>query len=175
MQGTTFLVIVGMAAVGLMLWRSNSNLSRRLLALVIDLILVLFVMKLYATIFFGLGSVWMVSAMQLFYLPGPQLFLGYGLVYAPINALIMLTIPIIVSALFECSAHRATPGKILMHMVVSDRGNSQLSLMDALIRNAVKWISLTTWPLLLVSIAMVQFKGKSLHDYVIKGAVLRDS
>ncbi len=172
MQGTTFVVIVGIAAVGLMLWRSSLHMSRRLLALAIDLILLLFVMKLYAAIFFGFGSVWLASTMHLFYLPSPQLFFGYGLVYAPINALLMLTIPVIVSTLFESSAYRATPGKILMRMAVSDRANSQPSLKDALIRNAVKWISLTAWPLLLVSIVMVYFKGKALHDYIIKGTTL---
>jgi uncharacterized RDD family membrane protein YckC len=168
----TVIYLLGMLGFGVYLWGSNSNLARRLLALSVDMVLLLLVMASFREFITWHGGGWIADSVAMLYLRPNQFLSGDLLLYSPVNALSMLLLPVVVSAWFECSDYRATPGKFLMRVAVSDRRNSKPTFWHALIRNAVKWISLTFWPLLLLSIALVYFKGKALHDYLVKGSSL---
>jgi len=138
------------AIVALLYWRSNPFLGRRALALGIDVALMLAVLP---------AAVHFLSSLLPPNIIAFELYLVLG-----------ITLPPAIWALFESSDFRATPGKLLVKIAVSNRRRTKPSFVEAFIRNLVKWLSITNWPLLLVNIAFYHFKGKALHELLINSS-----
>ncbi|MET0082027.1 MAG: RDD family protein [Sedimenticola sp.] len=155
--GVSVWILIGITLKALFSWGANPDRSRRSIALVLDLFLISFI----------LGNV------VIMLVEG-----GYasGLDSSTLTQVVLVAAfiaPPLIWALFESSGYRATPGKLLFKLAVSNRNKSKPSFTQAFIRNTVKWVSIANWPLFLLNIAFFHYKGHALHDLVVKGFTSR--
>jgi uncharacterized RDD family membrane protein YckC len=147
-----------------------AGLGRRFFAFVIDAIVLLILMTVAAS-FFGL-----VQGVKYFYYITVQ--------RAPISALteagtseaaftpiiaalgvLLIIIPWLYFAGFECSRGQATPGKTLLRIVVTDTDGARISFARATLRHFFKYISAVIIFIGFIMIGLTK-KRQGLHDRV---------
>ncbi len=147
-----------------------AGLGRRFFAFVIDAILLLIFITIAAT-FLNL-----VQGVKYFYYivvqraPVSELTVAgtNEAAFTPIVAalgVLFIVIPWLYFAGFECSRGMATPGKTVMHIVVTDKEGNRVSFARATIRHFVKYISAA---IILIGFIMIGLtkKRQGLHDMV---------
>ncbi len=131
-----------------------TDFGTRLLAMVIDNVIILI---LIFTVFGGFITALFVGPDEP--MSGTWLFslIFYYIIGIPLTGLLYRT-------LFECSKRQATPGKIVMRIIVVDENFERLSFGQSLGRNASKYIS----GIFLIGylIALGNDKCRTLHDQI---------
>lgn len=154
-----------------------AGLGRRFFAFIIDAILLLIFTTVAAT-FLGL-----VQGLKYFYYiavqraPVSELTVAgtNEAAFTPIVAalgVLVIFIPWLYFAGFECSRGMATPGKTIMRIVVTDKEGNRISFSRATIRHFAKFISAV---IILIGFIMIGLtkKRQGLHDRIAGCFVLR--
>ena len=143
-----------------------AGFGNRLVAQIIDSIIVSFAVSIIAVPIFGFGI--FTSAMNGDETAG--LFAGLALLPIMLFAFIG---PVVYEVLMLSSPRQATIGKMLMKIKVVDEQGTRLTLGGAIGRTLIKYLSvnfcflLWLWPLF-------NDKEQALHDIVVKDFVIRD-
>ena len=100
---------------------------------------------------------------------------GYKLIFSLFTIIISLLIGLLVfcyNAWFESSKYQATPGKMLLGIIVTDETGNRVSFKKALLRNISKVIS---GLIIYIGFIMAAFteKNQALHDIIAKTLVLK--
>lgn len=105
-----------------------------------------------------------------------SVFLGlisFGLLWGPATAFMTL-LPIIYHALFIAAPGRATPGMKMMNIEVRSWNGNRPTPLQALIMSLVFYITLTPTAGLVLIVALLNSRNRTLHDFV-AGTVMVDS
>ncbi|OPY37056.1 MAG: RDD family protein [Methanoregula sp. PtaU1.Bin051] len=145
-----------------------AGLGRRFFAFVIDAILLLILITIAATFFNLVAGVKYFYYIVVQHAPVSELTVAgtSEAAYTPIIAalgVLFIIIPWLYFAGFECSRGMATPGKTVMHIVVTDKEGNRISFSRATIRHFVKYISAA---IILIGFIMIGLtrKRQGLHD-----------
>ena len=143
-----------------------AGVGNRLVAQIIDSIIVSFAMSIIVIPIFGVGV--FTSAMG----DSDAAGIFAGLAILPV-LLIAFIGPVIYEVLMISSARQATFGKVLMKIKVIDEQGQRLTVGAAIGRTLIKYLSvnfcflLWLWPLF-------NDKEQGLHDIIVKDLVIRD-
>ncbi len=145
-----------------------AGLGRRFFAFIIDAILLLIFASIAAS-FFNLVQGFKYFIYIVFqHAPVSELTIAgtKEAAYIPIVAsigVLFVIIPWFYFAGFECSRAMATPGKTVMHIVVTDRDGNRVTFSRATIRHFVKYISAAIIFIGFIMIGLTK-KRQGLHD-----------
>jgi len=147
-----------------------AGLGRRFFAFVIDAIILAVIITIAATFFNLVQGVKYFFYIVFQHAPISELTIAgtAEAAWTPIIAalgVIFIIIPWLYFAGFEASRGMATPGKIAMHIVVTDKDGNRISFARATLRHFVKYVSLAIVLIGFIMIGLTK-KRQGLHDRV---------